>query len=68
MTTLTLIQQLTWAIVEVSKVNGKPDLIRVSEVLAEALAKAMLAQEEDRRKTVALVRTAQVVGEPCDGF
>lgn len=67
MRTLTLIEQLTWAIVEVSMTDGKPDLIRVAEVLSQALGHAVVAREQEKRITEALVRTAAVVGEPLPG-
>lgn len=67
MRTLTLIEQLTWAIVEVSMIDGKPDLARVSDVLAQALGNAVVAREQEKRMAEALVRTAAVTGESLTG-
>lgn len=61
-----LIEHLTWAIVEVSTVDGKPDLLRVAAALEAALVQALMAQEKEARLKQAVVRTAAVCGEPID--
>lgn len=67
MNNITLIEKLTWAIVEVSVRDGKPDLEKVAEVLSAALGNAIVAREEERRLQVALIRTAAVTGESLTG-
>lgn len=67
MTNLTLIEQLTWAIIEVGLKDGRPDLNRVSEVLAAALGNAIVAREQEKKMQTALIRTAAVTGESIDG-
>lgn len=67
MRNITLIEQLTWAIIEVGMKDGKPDLNRVAEVLSQALGHAIVAREQEKRLAEALVRTAAVTGESLTG-
>ncbi len=61
----TLIEQITWAIVEVGVAKAaKPDLARVEEVLIISLSHAIMAYEQEQRLKSALVRTATVVDQP----
>jgi len=66
MTNLTLIEQLTWAIVEVSRADGKPDLARISEVLSVALGHSIVAREQEKKLQQTLLRTAAVMDQPLN--
>lgn len=63
MKTLTLIDRLTWAIVEISNPVGQPDLAKIGAVLNEALELAILTHGAEERLKATLIKTAQVMGE-----
>lgn len=61
MENLTLVEQLTWALVEVTNPAIKPDLARVAEVLSLALGTAIVAKAEAERIKQSFLKTVQAM-------
>lgn len=62
MENMTLVEQLTWAIVEVTNPAVKPDLTKVAEVLSLALGAAIVSQADAKRVKDAFIKTVQSMG------
>ncbi len=63
MSTMTLIERLTWAIVELSNPVGKPDIAKVTEVLQDALVQALLTKEKEETLKKALIMQTKLMGD-----
>lgn len=64
MKNLDLVENLTWAIVELSTPDKAHNNVQVVAVLEMALEKALLEAEKAAMVKRSLIRTAAVVGEP----
>lgn len=67
MENLDLVAQLSWAIVELSTPDKKPNNAQVVAVLEMALERALLEAEKAAMLKRSLIRTAAVTGEPLTG-
>lgn len=61
--TKSLVEQLTWAAVELTNPYSKSDLKKIATILESALGLAIVADDVQMRLSIALAKQAQVLGQ-----